>query len=669
METLLGYLLKSTICISILYLVFRWTLKKESLFALNRFLLLAILVSSVAIPLIKMPVLFHQTIDVKVFPEKNLIAMPNMDDVAMEITTTPTTQYTTVSTERTVSVEQITTIIYAIGVLTLSLALLIALAKIGFLLFKTKVYKKKNYNLALVNGTVSPMSFGKFIIMSKQDYKDHRKEILKHELTHIKFKHTYDLLLVELIKLFHWFNPLVYQLRNDLKEIQEFQIDQHLLRSGINSKEYQLLLIKKCVGTERYALANSFNHCQIKNRIVMMNNSKNRKGKSWKVAIFLPVAVLMLMALGNKRSEIPIDESQEEQTTVYNSENKNSNYKLPTESEWKIAAERLKAETTSKKKIWTESDFEKLTQAEASKLREKDFFEGKTWHSVFINRNSEILMDNKRAELNEVGQRMKLSLDNTLATAGSDIKNETKSITPKVFVLKDIGTDANNYSNLLTILANTFIDAREELSKSKFNMSYDKLNIENRKVIDTMIPINIKIGVPKQISTEISSVPSPIFIEINTTGIYLNNELATLEEMKNKISKQVAKEPEIVISVGVGIGISDKQVNDVKSALREAGALYVNYSSDFKEKDYPKQMGIQPPPITIEIKETGIYCMNDLVSIDRLKEIITKNIASHPNQIISLKVDPEAKMGDFTAVKEVLREAKALHVNYSTNTK
>ena len=68
MESLLAYLLKSTICISVLYLVFRWTLKKETLFALSRYLLLAILLFSLAIPMIKLPELFPQTIDVKVFP-------------------------------------------------------------------------------------------------------------------------------------------------------------------------------------------------------------------------------------------------------------------------------------------------------------------------------------------------------------------------------------------------------------------------------------------------------------------------------------------------------------------------------------------------------------------------------------------------------------------------
>lgn len=472
MEELLGYLLKSTICISILYLVFRGTLKKEKLFALNRFVLLVILMFSVAIPLLKMPVLFNRVIDVKVFPEKRHIAMPNMEDVAMQITANATTQ-SHVSIERNISVEQIASIIYAVGVLVFLISLLIALSKIILLLLNTKVYRKKNYSLALVDSNIPPMSFGRFIIMSKQDFKYHRKEILKHEQAHIKFKHTYDLLLVELVKLFHWFNPLVSMLRNDLKEIQEFQVDQHLLKTGINSKEYQLLLIQKCVGAKSYALANSFNHCQIKNRIIMMNNSKNRKGKSWKVAIFLPIAALMLMAFGNNRGEITL----ESLTPGF-------------------------AGIAQEKKIWIESDFETITHDEFNSRKENDFFNGIKWHFVLINKNSQILTDNEKTELNEVGPKMKKILDVALAKASSDVNNGTKPVVPKVLIQKDIATDANNYSKLLNIVANTFIDAQEELSKSKFKMSYDNLNTENRKVIDTMIPINIIIGEPKQMGAK-----------------------------------------------------------------------------------------------------------------------------------------------------------------------
>ncbi|MCF8360662.1 MAG: M56 family metallopeptidase [Prolixibacteraceae bacterium] len=292
METFLDYLIKSSICITAFYIAFRWTLKKEKTFAFNRFLLIGVLVLSVAIPLVKMPSLFNQNIDLKVFPVKNTVLLPAMDETTMEVSKMPASM-PSASTEKSISAKQVMAIIYASGLVISFLLLILGLAKLTMLLWKVKIYRKNSYRLALVNHPITPMNFGRFIILSKKDYSEHKSEILGHELAHIKFGHTFDLLIVELIKLFHWFNPFVYALKNDLKEIQEFQVDQHLLNTGTDSKAYQLLLIRKSVGDERYALSNSFNHCQIKNRIVMMNKSKKQKGKAWKVAIFLPVVFLM----------------------------------------------------------------------------------------------------------------------------------------------------------------------------------------------------------------------------------------------------------------------------------------------------------------------------------------------------------------------------------------
>jgi hypothetical protein len=94
----------------------------------------------------------------------------------------------------------------------------------------------------------------------------------------------------------------------DLKDIHEFQADEHTLNSGVDSTKYQLLIIQKCVGHQSFALANSFNHCQIKKRITMMNKSKTSKAWCWKVATFLPLLALLLMAFG-KRGEIVTPDS------------------------------------------------------------------------------------------------------------------------------------------------------------------------------------------------------------------------------------------------------------------------------------------------------------------------------------------------------------------------
>ena len=154
------------------------------------------------------------------------------------------------------------------------------------------------YRLLIVDREVPSFAFGRSVIISRTDYDAHGSAILAHEQAHIHLNHFFDLMLLELIKTIHWFNPVVYALIGDLKEIHEFQADEHTLNKGIDATQYQKLIIQKGVGLQRFALANSFNHCQIKKRITMMNKSKNSKAWRWKVVTFLPLLALLLMAFG-----------------------------------------------------------------------------------------------------------------------------------------------------------------------------------------------------------------------------------------------------------------------------------------------------------------------------------------------------------------------------------
>jgi hypothetical protein len=152
------------------------------------------------------------------------------------------------------------------------------------------------------NAEIPAFSFRRRILISRQDFNTNADAILTHELSHIRQGHFYDLMLMELVKIIYWFNPLIYRMGRDLKDIHEFQADESTINSGVDSAKYQLLIIQKCVGHQSFALVNSFNHCQIKKRITMMNKSKTSKAWCWKVATFLPLLALLLMAFG-KRSE------------------------------------------------------------------------------------------------------------------------------------------------------------------------------------------------------------------------------------------------------------------------------------------------------------------------------------------------------------------------------
>jgi len=560
MTALLIYLIKSTICISLFYLVFRWTLKKENLFSINRIVLIAILVLSVAIPLIKAPVLYHQAIKVEAFPNVNLFEMPKLDDVAMQITTTAESNSPT-STEKKISFEQVSATIYLAGLLIILLGMITGLVKLFLLLFQTKIYRRKNYRLALVNHSISPMSFGHFIIMSKQDYRESKNEILNHEMGHIKFRHTYDLLLVELVKLFHWFNPLVYRLRNDLKEIQEFQVDRHLLDSGIDSHKYQLLLIEKCVGAERYALANSFNHCQIKNRITMMNNQKNRKSNSWKVAIFLPVAALMLMAFGKPGDLIS-----------------------------------SKIQTSDIKKNWTESDFGKPNYADHEYLG----------RSIHINSNFEVVVNGKINDWDEVSKQIWECMDYNSTTTNLKKGFEKTVIDGKevmvqnyieLTVWKDISTPDDIYQNFLNFIGGEVLKIRQKYANEIYKNSYDQLTQNQKNSIDKVVPAIISVQKMPAINSDFQKSDRPsLNIEVRAEGIYIlpDKKVLSLQEMKEKVKEFADKPDHWMVDVKIAVGLNNEKVNSIKVALQEFKTLNVRYLTFDPVYTMAEKMAVYP---------------------------------------------------------------------------
>lgn len=307
MSSFLFYILKSTIGISLLYGGFRFFMRNENFFALNRAILLAIVFVSTIIPLVSLPLLFQSiVIESRNSAVQQLEINPivSSDFAQPENTTTETISTPYPLARSHFSWATLIQYLYWAGILITFLILIHGIGSV-LVLFKNATTKRINgYKVVIVDHEVSPFSFSRIVVISRSDYENHRQSILTHEQAHIQLNHFFDLTLLEAIKILHWFNPFIYLLIKDMKEIHEFQADENTLNSGIDAKQYQFLIIQKSVGPQRFALANSFNHCQIKKRITMMNKSKTSKAGSWKVATFLPLLALLLMAF-SKRSEVP----------------------------------------------------------------------------------------------------------------------------------------------------------------------------------------------------------------------------------------------------------------------------------------------------------------------------------------------------------------------------
>src|SRR5450759_913132 len=304
MNNWLLFLLKSTISLSLLYLFFRFLMRKEAFFKLSRMTLLLIVLVSAIIPFISLPQPINPFLPIKLAPifQSNTIL-----EEPVQTNEIPVAIYSSVPSSDTIQPIVISTItivlfVYLGGVFISLLLLVYSISSVLLLFRKSRKTDLNGIRLMIVIDDIPAFSFKRHILISQQDYETNSEAILTHELSHIRQGHFYDLMLLELVKIIYWFNPLVYRMDSDLKEIHEFQADEHTLNSGIDATKYQLLIIQKCVGHQQFALANSFNHCQIKNRITMMNKSKTNKAWCWKVATFLPLLALLLMAFG-KRGE------------------------------------------------------------------------------------------------------------------------------------------------------------------------------------------------------------------------------------------------------------------------------------------------------------------------------------------------------------------------------
>lgn len=310
MNSWLLFLLKSTLVLSLLYLFFRLLMRNETFFRVSRSVLLFIVFASVVIPFIYLPQSNNPVVSIKldpIFQGNTIIEKPVQIDE-----TTPATYSSITNLEESqpivISTRTVILFIYLTGVFISLLLFVYSIFSVLRLFRKSRKSIREGIPVMIHNADIPAFSFKRRILISKYDYDTNAEAILAHELSHIRHGHFYDLMLMELVKIIYWFNPLIYRMGRDLRDIHEFQADEHTLNSGVDSTKYQLLIIQKCVGHQSFALANSFNHCQIKKRITMMNKSKTSKAWCWKVATFLPLLALLLMAFG-KRGEIVTPDS------------------------------------------------------------------------------------------------------------------------------------------------------------------------------------------------------------------------------------------------------------------------------------------------------------------------------------------------------------------------
>lgn len=149
------------------------------------------------------------------------------------------------------------------------------------------------YRLICSGSIKVPFSFADTIFLPADMESGKADYILMHEKAHIAHKHYVDVWIIEFMTRLLWFNPLMWVVRRQLRNVHEYEADRCVVDAGVDMFRYQTILLEE-VAEDSMVIANGFYHSFIRSRFIEMKKSAigcmGIKGKTgtvlWIIALF-----------------------------------------------------------------------------------------------------------------------------------------------------------------------------------------------------------------------------------------------------------------------------------------------------------------------------------------------------------------------------------------------
>ena len=283
------YSLKVALCLTAFYLLHKLLLSHEKLHVFNRCSLLGIVVLSLIVPCIKV-----------VLNEPNVVneGMVIVEELIISAEIVAEAEHTGLTLLQTIF------LVYICGVAVFLLREVISLLRLRSLIKKGHVTERHERAVVLVlDKDIAPFSWFNYIILSRKDYEENPREIIIHEIAHMRLYHSADIMLCNMLIILQWFNPAAWLLRRELQDVHEFEADEAVINEGVDAKQYQLLLIRKSVGERLFSMANNLNHNSLKRRIKMMKTKNSNRWQCAKALAVIPVAAVAIVAFASPKVE------------------------------------------------------------------------------------------------------------------------------------------------------------------------------------------------------------------------------------------------------------------------------------------------------------------------------------------------------------------------------
>lgn len=562
MGALLFYIFQSTLCLVLLYFLFRMFFRTDTLFRTNRIVLLVGAACCTLLPFMQCNVSTTPMLQQPISIVRNIL-IPETEnpkttgDIHVEaVTVSATAESNKVMKEETGTEQIVWQPPFSISWSTFLGIFYISGAGIALLFFSLSTWRMwrlihrypgcshKKYRLIVCPEKISSFSWGNTIVLSQEDYNQYTDAILLHEEIHLQYRHTLDLIGMEILIIFHWFNPAVWLLMRELREIHEYEADYGVLAHGIDATQYQLLLVRKSVGTRLYSMASGLTHSKLKNRINMMLRRRTNNWARLKLLLFVPVAAATLMAFA-----LPEVKKTVEQVVKPESMKQTSS----PQEEWELL----------------EQFFARKKQDALKEQVSKAGKSGET-HAVFINMRNQVMVDNERNPTTgwkENSDFIRTQLSALLKKGYQKATKNNSPFRPELTVHYDRGTQTGAATLYLATIKDVYLQLRKEVAKDKGL---------NEAALDKAFPILVTFAEP-QTTKEATVKNRKTSLPIEVRLVHSNGtELKTLKNISiNELKKEIIA---CKASAGDNLTVRFKVqpdmwigiVKDVKEAIAEA---------------------------------------------------------------------------------------------------
>ena len=286
----------------VLYFAYKLLFRNSNRFQLNRIILLTISVFAFALPFIRINIEGQQFQEMPSFKQEMDVIFYSDAMIEAPVET------------KTLSFTDIISYIYIIGVVFLLMKFVYNIVKIYKIKAGKKIETIDDVNYIYTNESHIPFSFLKNIYIPKDNLD---AMIIKHEMSHVKNYHSVDVILMEIMIAFQWFNPFVRMIKNELKSNHEFIADSEAIKNEDEKSNYMMLLLQQCTADDFSTIANNFSFLLTKKRITMITKNQKVKGSVIKVLLTLPVFALLIL-LNTQCDNVKPNEEKQQTPAVEN---------------------------------------------------------------------------------------------------------------------------------------------------------------------------------------------------------------------------------------------------------------------------------------------------------------------------------------------------------------